>query len=122
MLVGIIWLVQLVHYPAFRYVDRSERQGFHKMHTTFITPIVAPLMVSELGLTTYALWIEPSPSACVLFVIVGLIWMSTFLIQVPIHNRLAQEWKKEEVTKLITSNWIRTILWSIKLGSMILWI
>ena len=119
-LTGIIWLIQVVHYPSFRYVDPKKLCSFHKMHTSSITPIVAPLMVAELGLTLYDVYDKGDHTSWIYLLLVGMIWLSTFLIQVPSHNKLAHKWNEKEVMKLITSNWIRTILWSIKLVSMVL--
>ena len=43
------------------------------------------------------------------------IWLSTFIIMVPLHNKLSLNYEKEIVVKLINYNWLRTILWSMKL-------
>jgi len=45
-----------------------------------------------------------------------LIWISTFLIQVPLHHLLEQRADVKSMELLASSNWIRTILWSIRLG------
>ena len=43
------------------------------------------------------------------------IWLSTFIIMVPLHNKLSSKYEKELVIKLINYNWLRTLMWSIKL-------
>ena len=55
-------------------------------------------------------------------ILVLLIWLSTFLIQVPLHNALSKEKNKEKLSKLIFSNWIRTILWTARSILMILFL
>lgn len=42
-------------------------------------------------------------------------WMVTFLISVPLHNRLSSAADPQTIALLISTNWIRTVAWSIKL-------
>jgi hypothetical protein len=46
--------------------------------------------------------------------LVFLIWLSTFLLQVPIHKDLQSGKDFKRISRLVTTNWIRTIAWSIK--------
>jgi hypothetical protein len=114
-LVGLIWVIQLVHYPTFAYVDNSNFLQFHAHHSKSISIIVMPLMLIELALATYFAYqnqwnfIALTP---LLFVL--LIWASTFFIQVPIHQKLGQGKNLVLIQKLVNTNWIRTIFWTIK--------
>lgn len=47
-LIGLIWTIQLVHYPLFAQVGRHTFKAYHHRHTTQITWVVAPLMLMEL--------------------------------------------------------------------------
>jgi hypothetical protein len=47
------------------------------------------------------------------------LWLSTFLIQVPLHETLSSEWSEETIRELIHSNWIRTTLWTLRLAYLI---
>jgi hypothetical protein len=40
------------------------------------------------------------------------IWLSTALLQVPLHNLLARGLDREAVARLVQTNWIRTAAWS----------
>jgi hypothetical protein len=114
-LVGLIWVIQLVHYPTFAYVDNSNFLQFHAHHSKSISIIVMPLMLIELALATYFAYqnqwnfIALTP---LLFVL--LIWASTFFIQVPIHQKLGQGKNLVLIQKLVNTNWIRTVFWTIK--------
>lgn len=119
ILVGIIWIIQMVHYPSFRFVSRENFDPFHRHHTSSITPIVAPAMVIELSLVIYICYREFSIINLTQLTFVLIVWISTFLIQVPIHNKLAEVFSQELVEKLIKTNWVRTILWTAKLLMMI---
>ncbi len=115
MLVAIIWIIQLLHYPSFRFVDTDKASAFHEFHTRSITPIVAPLMVIELVIVSLNLYHHLSMINMLLFSIVTVIWCSTFLIQVPIHAKLTTNYSSMLIDRLIKTNWIRTFCWTAKL-------
>ena len=123
-LAGLIWTIQLVHYPAFRYVAEPQFVDFETFHQRQISWVVVPLMLVEL-LSTVAL-LAWCPSGLPLrFAIVGAllvlaIWVCTFAVQVPLHNRLAQGFDRAAIDALVHTNWIRTILWTLRAG-LLLW-
>ncbi len=119
-LFGLIWTVQLVHYPTFLYVSEGEFSKFEDFHKKAITLIVMPLMLLELLSATGLLYFEYNTIHLINFVIVTLIWMSTMFISVPLHNDLSDGKNEKSIEKLISTNWIRTILWSIKSGILLL--
>ena len=46
------------------------------------------------------------------FALVGIIWITTALLQVPMHGRLARGFSQAAHRRRVSSNWIRTIAWS----------
>ena len=114
-LIGLIWTIQLIHYPAFQYIESDRFVEFEKMHTVKISFIVAPLMLIEIITSVMILTLSPHlfESSVLLFTIV-LIWLSTFFLSVPCHQILAKGKDDLVIQKLIHTNWLRTILWSIK--------
>ena len=118
-MVGLIWLIQLVSYPLFSYVNVGDFQKYHSRHVKKITPIVALAMTLEASIALILLIFTPSDSVGLLVIntlLVCLIWVSTAFIQIPYHQRL--EFPKNQILyteKLIKTNWIRTILWAFKL-------
>lgn len=128
-MLGLIWLVQLVHYPTFSYVSREEFLDFSRFHTSRISMIVLPVMLVELvtGLLMVVL-AAGSPYRIVQFLcwlnlsVLLTIWLSTFLISVPCHNKLAEKQDEKVIQRLVKTNWVRTILWCVKSILMIyLW-
>ena len=125
MLTGLIWVIQLVHYPSFRFVDESRFADFHRFHTFSISLIVIPLMLTELATGSCRLLICMDPSfsdpltvwgeRAAFAALLG-VWVSTFLIQVPLHERLALSRDPQLIEALVQSNWIRTGLWSLRAG------
>lgn len=111
----LIWLIQIVHYPSFRYVDATEFTNFHHHHTNTITVIVLPLMLCELANILFVTYKTGfSPLFMLLSGIVIAIWLTTFLVSVPLHNQMAQFKNAAAIDKLISTNWIRTMLWTAK--------
>ncbi len=115
---GLIWFVQLVHYPCFRLQQPEGFKAFHRHHSVRTAWAVIPAMLIELGasawLALFASWMSPWNQ--IIFGLVVLIWLSTFLIQVPLHGKLSGGYDTETIEKLISTNWIRTLLWSLKAG------
>ena len=116
LLTGVIWTIQLVHYPSFHFIDKLSFTNFHNFHERRISIIVMPLMLIEL-ITSIALYIHNMWSIifALNLLIVGLIWCSTFFVQVPIHSILSEKKDKNLIEKLVNTNWIRTFLWSIRM-------
>jgi len=128
MMTGIIWFVQIVHYPLFLKVPAEGFVAYEQSHTIRTGFVVAPLMLVELGTATLllvlslisgekmSLSIGLSPLSLWSFGCLVLIWASTFLIQVPLHHLLEQRPEAKAMELLVSTNWIRTILWTIRLG------
>ena len=116
LLTGVIWTIQLVHYPSFHFIDKLSFTNFHNFHERRISIIVMPLMLIEL-ITSIALYIHNMWSIVFTLnlLVVVLIWCSTFFVQVPIHSILSQKKDKDLTEKLVNTNWIRTFLWSMRM-------
>ena len=118
-MVGLIWLIQLVSYPLFSYVDVGDFQKYHSGHVKKITPLVALAMTLEAGIALILLVFIPDVAVGLLVInttLVCMIWVSTAFLQIPYHQRL--EFPENQIMyteKLVNTNWIRTILWTSKL-------
>ena len=118
LMVGLIWQVQIIHYPLFAQVGDSSFSDYHKRHTHRITLIVAPLMVLELA-TGLLLWFRMPLQPVWLFntMAIAVIWGSTAFWQVPLHKQLPQAdgaARLALIRQLVASNWLRTIFWSFR--------
>jgi FtsH-binding integral membrane protein len=115
-LTGLIWVIQWVHYPLMSFVGESRFIEFEKEHCRRIGTIVAPAMIVEGILAMCVIAIAKSAVEFLLggigVLLCGLIWWSTFRIQVPIHDRLALGRSEELIRQLVRSNWIRTWSWT----------
>lgn len=115
-MVGLIWMVQIVHYPLMAHVGRDQFVEYEKLHTYWMTWIVGPPMILELISAVWLLRVRPHGtsmpylwSGAALLVV---IWGSTQFIQVPCHNALTKSFDANVHHWLVSSNWIRTIAWS----------
>jgi hypothetical protein len=123
---GLVWFVQRVHYPLLAGVGRQHFAAYERAHLSRITPIVAPAMLLEAG-TALALVAVPPPhvmpwTTWLGLGLLGLIWLSTFLLQVPRHDELSAGFDAVSHQRLVASNWIRTSLWSLRgilVGAMV---
>lgn len=113
-LVVLIWITQLVIYPGFQYYDPKSLLRWHGKYTSAISIIVMPLMLGQLILHTYWIWLDLSFIRLISLVLIGLAWINTFLFAVPLHNKISKnDDVVHSVKKLIQINWYRTFFWSI---------
>jgi hypothetical protein len=117
VMVGVIWTIQLVHYPFFHRVDKDNYNLHMDEHREKISYIVIPVMLAELSSAISLVVIKSRYQSEFIagLVLLLFIWISTAVLQVPLHSRLAKGYTPTEVQKLVKSNWIRTVLWSIRL-------
>lgn len=115
-LVGLIWTVQVVHYPLMNGVGEAGFRAYHARHAQAITWIVAPLMLVEI-LTAVSLAVAPVPGVPAWLgwaglALVLLVWAVTALVSVPLHQRLESGFDAGVHTRLVNTNWIRTAAWT----------
>ena len=112
-LVVLIWLVQLIIYPSFRYYSPDELAIWHPKYSNLITVVVGPLMLAQVVLVGWAV-LNRSGFAWASAVLVGLMWASTALQAVPIHNAIAAgDTTPETLARLVHVNWVRTVGWTL---------
>ncbi len=114
MLAGLIWTIQLVHYPLFAYADRGSWRAFHAAHGRRISGLVAVLMPLELLLAGLLAWRLQSAEALLGLLLLVVIWLSTALFQVPSHGRLSRRFDADAHRFLVATNWVRTTAWSLR--------
>lgn len=124
VMIGVIWIVQLVHYPLFASVGPGEFVAYHHDHVRLITYIVGPAMLVELAGAVYlfANPIEPIPAWAIMLGLglIGVAWVTTAFASVPMHDQLASGFSEVAHERLVLTNWIRTIAWSAR-GGLLFW-
>ena len=115
-MIGLIWFVQIVHYPLFAWVGDTAAVPYAVEHQRRTAIVVGAPMAVE-GVT--ALWLLADPPAdlgrmwpfvgCVLLAVVH---ASTVFLQAPQHAELARARDPRREQRLVRSNWIRTAAWT----------
>ena len=79
-MLGVIWLIQVVSYPLFSYVNTNGFKKYHSDHMEKITPLLSIVMLPEAVVALRLLLYNPRKSGFLLAInlcLVGFIWIST---------------------------------------------
>lgn len=116
LMTGLIWFVQVVHYPLFAAVEGEAFRAYAVEHQRRTSWLVVPTMVVEAATAAILLLRAPGSAAfpwlATGFVLLAGIWASTGLLQVPLHGRLVRGFDDRVVRRLVATNWLRTVGWS----------
>jgi hypothetical protein len=126
-MVGLIWTIQVVHYPLFRHVGAEGFVSYHERHTSRIGAALALFAPLEAITALVLLAQRPAgvpawmPAAGI--VLLAVIWLATVVFSVPAHMTLSGGFDGETIDRLVATNWIRTITWSARgvLALVMLW-
>jgi hypothetical protein len=111
-MVGVIWFVQVVHYPLFARVGEAEFPGYERQHARRTGWVVAMPMLLELGTAVATVWYLGGALAWCGLGLLAAVWTSTGLWQVPAHRRLEGGFDAVTHRRLVRTNWVRTLAWS----------
>ncbi len=114
ILLGLILVIHFVHYKSFNFIDIEKFVEFHKFHTKNISFLVIPLMIIEVVISIIICYFYFSILSLINLSLVALIWITTFLLQVPSHNKLSTGKSITEIEKLVSGNVFRVYLWFFK--------
>ena len=117
IMTGVIWVIQIVHYPSFHFIEKELYTAFQKFHMNKISIIVIPIMLAELitGIMLFLDKSSKSPFLIISFIILVLIWLITGVFFTKAHNELITGYQELVVNQLVVMNWIRTLLWTLRL-------
>ena len=113
---GVIWIMQIVHYPLMRFVSGEQFARFETAHRVRISWVVGPLMLIE-GVCVLAFlfappaglaWWLPWVGAGVEAIAIG----TTVFVSAPLHERLNAHFDEATLHRLVATNWIRTVAWT----------
>ena len=119
-MVGLIWTVQVVHYPLFESVGAEAYPDYQSRH---IDRIGALLVVpwgfeglSIVGLLVLAKERTLRALAIAGAALMGLILLVTMIWAAPVHGELLDGFDAEQHDTLMASNLVRTLLWTARGG------
>ena len=117
---GLIWFVQIVHYPLFARVGDAAFVPYARRHATLTGYVVGGPMLLELlsALATLVPSLRPPFISTIDSIgsvtLLAIIWAATGLLQVPLHSQLAHARDAALIDQLVRGNWIRTVAWSLR--------
>ena len=110
----LIWMVQLVVYPGFRYYPGPQLLQWHKKYTFLVTWIVLPLMLGQLICGSIDVIIDFTTITLFRVILIAMTWVLTFVVFVPLHRALETASAQQPIVqKLVRKNWSRTTLWTL---------
>jgi hypothetical protein len=117
---GVIWFVQIVHYPLFARVGAGVFSDHERDHAQRTSWVVGVPMLVELAAAIATAVVLGGALAWVGLALLAVIWSSTGLLQVPAHRRLQREFDAVTHRRLVATNWVRTVAWSTRAVSSVL--
>ncbi len=107
----LIWLVQLIIYPSFHYMEKEGFTTWHNRYTSLVSMVVGPLILIQLGAETA--YVVNGDLSWLRILMILTVLTVTFFISVPCHRGLSRNGKDRRIiSRLIVTNWLRTVLWS----------
>jgi hypothetical protein len=107
-MVGLIWFVQVVHYPLMAQVGPPEFAEYERRHQRRTTWVVAGPMLGEAATAVALAVSEPLLLRSVPFVaaliLLAVIWISTARRQMPLHAALSRGYDPAVIRRLVRSN------------------
>ncbi len=118
LMVGIIWFVQIVHYPLMVQVGSLQFHEYARLHQLRTTFVVSGPMLLEIGtailLFSWYPALRSSWSFLAAAVLLVIIWASTIFWQAPLHRALLAGYDERRIRLLVSTNWPRTLAWSLR--------
>lgn len=109
---GVIWFVQIVHYPLFAAVGGPAWPAYHAAHTRRTGWVVAPLMIAELASAALIALRDASALSVAGLALAAITWVATFALAVPDHRRLERAFDAAPARRLVSAGWVRTAAWT----------
>ena len=117
VMVGVIWIIQLVHYPSFHFIELKQYTTFQRFHMSRISYVVIPAMLTELFTLILIIISMDQIDTLVLSsaILLIFIWLITAVFFSGVHQKLTLGYDQTVVDKLVKLNWGRTLLWTLRL-------
>ena len=113
-MLGLIWTIQVVHYPLFHLVGAPSFASYEAGHTRRIGALLLIPAVVEVVSAGLLFAAEPTALTFAAGALLAGIWLMTALVHAPLHGRLAPGYHEAAVERLVSANWWRTGAWSLR--------
>ena len=110
----LIWLVQVIIYPVLAVVSIDAFPRWHAIYCKRIAYFVLPLMLAQLFESAAACFFIGNTMIWLKFFCVLSVWVFTFLVSAPCHQKLSKSGKDIVlIERLVSTNWYRTVFWTL---------
>jgi hypothetical protein len=116
-MVGVIWTIQLLHYPLMAKVPPESFPEYVEAHQRRVVAVLALFAIVEVVAAAALAVVDTGVPAWLWFgagAVLAALWVSTGLFFAPLHGRLADGWDAELHALLVGTNWLRTIGWTLR--------
>lgn len=117
LMVGFIWTIQLLTYPMMQAVPADGFVAYELMHRNRVTALLAVLAPTEIVATAgVVVFVDDVPGwlAIGATALLFALWLSTLLFYAPLHMRLSTGFDAVVHRRLVRTNWIRTVAWTVR--------
>lgn len=125
LMIGIIWFVQIVHYPLMAAIGPPQFIRYCELHQSRTSLVVGgPMLVEAFTAALLAVRFPAllqSWQFVVSLLLLAVIWISTATLQMPLHKRLLAGFDERLVQLLVQTNWLRTVAWTLR-GGLVMWL
>lgn len=129
---GLVVFVDVVHYPAFHFIDKNRGKEFHSFHSRYTGLVVGGPMLLEAVTGALMPFIAMAAGSSALlqlgawltFALLVAIWAETGLRVIPKHRNIGINGlhNPAHVVSLVRANRLRTIMWCIRYFILLLMI
>jgi len=117
MLTGVIWTVQIVHYPLMSLVGPERFVAYEAAHAPRMAGVVLLTWTLQ-GITTVGLLVARPDGVPWWLVLVAataaaIPLLVTVAASVPAHARLGSGFDAAVHARLVRTNWLRTAAWTV---------
>lgn len=109
----LVWLVQVIIYPSFKYIDSQKLKVWHLLYTRKILYFVGPMLFIQTGVIALQILFDPLGFLVDGLLLLG-VWINTFLFAVPTHDVLDRGGDPAvTIQKLLRINRWRALGWTV---------
>lgn len=121
-LFGMAWFIQTVHYPLYTLIKEGFIE-YERAHLRRVSILMGTFMLAEMitGIMLTMTLVEGFKLKLVVFnlILIICIWLWTLFFHIYQHQRLSIHFSQKLLRILISTHWVRTLLWTIKTGVVI---
>ena len=115
---GIVGFIQFVQYPLLNNISSFDFSCYYKKYISRIAWIVYPVMIIEISFASWLSFLPVQPALqvpiLITYILLAASTLVTFLIQIPLNQKLQLAFNPVLLSKISFYNRIRLISWTLR--------